>query len=97
MDQLYKSLEYLFIHVFRFDIKSSGWITAIPFFFQSVVCFAAGFFTDYVRSKDWMRTITIRKINTGLGLVVPAVTVVLAGYMGCNAVWSMIFFVLSLG
>ena len=72
-------------------------ISAIPFIAQSIVCFTAGFFTDLIRSKGWLRTITIRKINTGLGLVVPAITVVLAGYMGCNAGWAIAFFVISLG
>ena len=49
---------------------------------QSLVCFSGGWVTDWIIGKGVLRTITIRKINTAFGLLVPAITVVLAGYMG---------------
>ena len=44
-----------------------------------------------------MRTVIIRKINTTLGLLVPAVSIVLAGYMGCQAKLAIAMFILSVG
>ena len=59
--------------------------------------FVGGWYTDFIRKKGWCRTITIRKINTILGLLVPAVTVVLAGYSGCNATLAILLFTISVG
>ena len=72
-------------------------ISATPFIFQSLMTFVGGWYTDKVRSKGWVRTVTIRKFNTILGLIVPAVTVVLAGYSGCNAFLAITLFTLSVG
>lgn len=38
--------------------------------------------TDWIRNKHWMSTLNIRKVNAGLGLIIPAITIILAGYMG---------------
>jgi hypothetical protein len=46
---------------------------------QSFNCIVAGWLTDVIRSRRWLTTIGVRKLNTALGLLVPAVTVVLAG------------------
>ena len=87
----------LFCLLSSFDIESNGLISATPFIFQSVMTFIGGWYTDKVRGKGWVRTVTIRKINTILGLIVPAVTVVLAGYSGCNAPLAISLFTLSVG
>ena len=43
------------------------------------------------------RTITIRKLNTFLGLVVPAASLVVAGYVGSDTVPALAFFIISAG
>ena len=51
-----------------------------------------------VRRRGWVeRTITIRKFNTFLGLVVPAASLVIAGYIGSNTVPAVAFFIVSAG
>ncbi len=81
----------------RIDIKTNGFLTALPFLLQSLICLAAGYVTDSIRSRGLLRTLTVRKINTGLGLLVPAASIVLAGYMGCNSAAAIAFFVISAG
>ncbi len=83
--------------VFRFDIKANGILSALPFIAQSIVCMFAGWVTDFIRHRGWMKTLTVRKVNTALGLLVPATAVVLAGYMGTNASLAMMFFIISVG
>ena len=39
----------------------------------------------------------MRKLNNIIGLLGPAVTVVLAGYAGCSAEWAIILFPASVG
>ena len=47
--------------------------------------------------KGWLKTVTMRKINNFIGLLGPAVTVVLAGYAGCSSEWAIILFTASVG
>ena len=83
--------------VLQFDIKDNGVISSLPFIAQSIICFLGGYLTDAILQRELCQTLTIRKINTGLGLLVPALTVVLAGYMGCRSTLAVMFFVLSVG
>ena len=83
--------------VLDFDIKDNGLISATPFICQSIMTFFAGSITDVIRSKNWLRTVTIRKINNILGLAIPGITVVLAGYAGRNAALAIALFSISVG
>ena len=83
--------------VLDFDIKANGLVSAAPFIVQSVMTFIAGWLTDVIRSRDWLRTITIRKINNLIGLAVPGITVVLAGYSYENKALAVTLFTISVG
>ena len=39
----------------------------------------------------------MRKLNTAVGLMVPAFSLVVAGYVGCDWVTAFVFFCLSVG
>ena len=69
----------------------------MPFIVQSIMTFIAGWLTDVIRSKNWMKTITIRKINNLVGLAVPGITVVIAGYAGKNPALAVTMFSISVG
>jgi len=56
-----------------------------------------GYFTDLIRKRKLVSTTAIRKINTFFGLGVPALFIVLAGYIGCDATTAIAFFSLSVG
>ena len=83
--------------VLNFDIQTNGLISAAPFICQSVLTFVAGWLTDVIRSKNWLRTITIRKINNVIGLAIPGITVVLAGYSYENKALAVTLFTISVG
>ena len=83
--------------VLNFDIQTNGLISAAPFICQSILTFVAGWLTDFIRSKNWLRTITIRKINNLVGLAVPGITVVLAGYSYENKALAVTLFTISVG
>ena len=90
-------LDLCFIIIHRFDVKSNGLISSMPFIAQAVICVFGGWITDLLIKRGHLRTITARKVDTGLGLLVPALTVVLAGYMGCRAWLAVMFFIISVG
>jgi len=62
---------------------------------QWIFTVAGGYITDVIRRKQLLSTVVIRKINTGLGLAIPAMFVVIAGYIGCDAAAATAFFSLS--
>ena len=82
--------------ILGFDIEENGLISATPSITMTILTFIAGFLTDAIRSRHWLRTITIRKINNFLGLAVPGITIVLASYVG-NTALAITLFNISLG
>ena len=53
--------------------------------------------TDCILRKGYLEVVWMRKINTILGLAVPAIFVIIAGYIGCNATLAVVFFSISTG
>lgn len=97
MYQLLTMMPTYLDNVLRFNIKTSGFVLMIPYLAQTLVCLFGGWLTDLLRARTRMRTVTVRKVNTAVGLLVPAVTLVLAGYSGCDAALAVAFFMLSVG
>ena len=64
---------------------------------RSFLVLGGGPLTDLIRRRGIMRTITVRKLMTFLGLIVPAATILLAGYSGCNRAAAIAFFTISAG
>jgi len=81
--------------VLKFDIKKSGILNALPFALQMIVAILGGKITDLLIQKNVFRIITIRKINTTIGLIVPAICLVVASYLGCYWQHALVFFTLS--
>ena len=69
----------------------------MPYLCQFVITPAAGALTDFILKKGLIRVVWMRKINTALGLGIPALFVVLAGYIGCDATLAVVFFSISTG
>lgn len=84
-------------NVLRFDLKLTGILSSMCYVLQWLVCVVASWGTDWIRSKNVISTLRIRKINTIIGLWVTGICVVLAGYAGCNGVLAVILFLISAG
>ena len=82
--------------ILGFEIEENGLISATPSIAMTILTFIAGFLTDAIRSRHWLRTITIRKINNFLGLAVPGITIVMASYVE-NTALAITLFNISLG
>lgn len=64
--------------------SQTGALSALTFLVQWFFMLFAGIITDAVRRKSAISTVFVRKINTTIGLVVPSILIVIAGYIGCN-------------
>ncbi|KAI0235353.1 Sialin [Lamellibrachia satsuma] len=68
--------------VLKFDIKSNGLFSAIPYICFWMCINIAGLSSDALKARGW-RTKTIRKISQTLGNVLPAIFLVATGYVTC--------------
>ena len=78
-------------------IIQSGFLSSVPYICQVVVTLIGGALTDYILKKRLVKVVWMRKINTALGLGIPALFVVLAGYIRCDAILAVVFFSISTG
>nr|XP_039271993.1 sialin-like [Styela clava] len=69
----------------KFDVKTSGILSAVPFALAGLLLFVCGPLADYFILKG-IRPIIVRKIFTGFGMVLSCVAVVILIYSGCNVV-----------
>nr|XP_039254795.1 sialin-like [Styela clava] len=82
-------------NILRFNLSASGGLSALPYILQFIFTIGGGYVTDVIRSRRLMSTVAVRKLNTTLGLAVPALFVVLAGYIGCDVAAAVAFFSIS--
>ncbi|XP_041481869.1 sialin-like [Lytechinus variegatus] len=82
--------------VLQFDIKQTGFLAAVPFFFFWLVWTVGGRLADFLIAHTNFRVTTVRKFITFLAFMPPAVLLVLMGYVGCNTVAIMVILTLGL-
>ena len=84
-------------NVLRYSLSFTGLLSSMCYLVQWMVCVVASWVTDIVRTKGWISTIHIRKLNTVIGLWVTGGCAAMAGYAGCNGELTVILFILSAG
>ena len=75
----------------------NGLLASLCYLLQWLVCLSGSWLTDTLRSRQLVSTLTIRKINTFLGLWVTGLCSVLAVYSGCQAELAVTLFALAAG
>ncbi|CAG9094167.1 hypothetical protein JYU34_012828 [Plutella xylostella] len=82
--------------VLKFNIKTTGTLTALPYLAMWLSSFAFGFICDVCIKKGWHTIKTGRIIHTTVAATGPAICIILASYAGCDRVAAMVYFVLSM-
>nr|XP_054756776.1 sialin-like [Lytechinus pictus] len=80
-----------------FDISQSGFLAAVPYLVMWIMINAGGQVADFLRGRYILSTTNTRKLLNTLGLVLPAVFLVITGYIGCNHVLAVAFLTLAVG
>ena len=84
-------------NVLRYSLSFNGVLSSICYIFQTLVCLIGSWLTDLIISKQVLKTLTIRKINTILGLWLPGACALLAVVAGCQAELAVVLFALAAG
>ncbi|XP_068215245.1 sialin-like [Palaemon carinicauda] len=81
--------------VLGFSIKNNGLISSLPFLAQFLGSTACGCIGDYFRTRNYISVATSRRVFATISLVLPAITLVAVGYVGCNTLLAVILFPVS--
>ncbi|XP_065579958.1 putative inorganic phosphate cotransporter isoform X2 [Artemia franciscana] len=83
--------------VLHFDIKSNGFLSALPYLMMWIVANVSSWIADYYRHNRETSVTTIRKTCNSVGTFVPGLALICAVYTGCNAVSTVIFLTIAVG
>ncbi|KAG8179636.1 hypothetical protein JTE90_007366 [Oedothorax gibbosus] len=83
--------------ILHFDIKSDGFLSALPYLLQAVVGWLTSFAADWVRRKQYATVSTIRKVSNSIGFFGPAVCLCGVAWAGCSPGPSVLFLTLAMG
>ncbi|CAH4029407.1 unnamed protein product [Pieris brassicae] len=82
--------------VLKFNIATTGVLTALPYIAMWLSSFVFGFVCDICIKKGWHTIKTGRIIHTTIAATGPAICIIMASYAGCDRVAAMVYFVLSM-
>ncbi|XP_026317478.1 putative inorganic phosphate cotransporter isoform X2 [Hyposmocoma kahamanoa] len=83
--------------VLKFDIHSTGYLSALPYAVMWVCSIFFGYVCDKIVKKNWMTVTNARKTFTTVASVGPGICMVLASYSGCDTTTVIILFTASMG
>ncbi|XP_015918821.1 putative inorganic phosphate cotransporter isoform X2 [Parasteatoda tepidariorum] len=70
--------------VLNFDLKSNGFLSALPFVVQAAGAWIASFIADYLRHSNKMSITAIRKMMNSIGEFGPAICLIGVTFAGCQ-------------
>jgi len=83
-------------NVLHFNIRDNSLVSALPYVLMLTTGIASTRLADYILACGADRTVT-RKVFNSLGIYLPAVFLVLAGYSGCNYLLTITLLCLAVG
>ncbi|XP_074641028.1 sialin-like [Tubulanus polymorphus] len=70
--------------VLKFEITANGFLSSIPYLLFWFIATMSGVVADSLRSKKLLNTTQTRKLFNSLGLLLPAVMVLVLGFLDCT-------------
>lgn len=96
MYTLYTDLPKYLDNVLGFKIKKTGFVASMPYIAMWICTICCGLLADWLTKKKEVRILTVRRIFSTVGMVLPAVLALLAIYAGCHQILAVTFFTLTL-
>lgn len=82
--------------VHKFDIKSNGFISSIPYICSSIMIIMASIAADAILKRKLLSLRNVRRIFTLVGSIVPAICAILLSFIGCaHTVWAVVLLTLA--
>ncbi|CAK1547115.1 unnamed protein product [Leptosia nina] len=82
--------------VLKFDIKSTGFLTSMPYIAMWIASIIFGLMSDFGIKKGLYSLQNARKIFTTVAAIGPGICIILASYSGCNTTLAVVWFVAAM-
>ncbi|OWR51223.1 putative sodium-dependent phosphate transporter [Danaus plexippus plexippus] len=82
--------------VLKFNIATTGTLTAIPYLAMWISAFIFGWVCDVCVQRNWHSIKTGRIIHTTIAATGPAICIILASYAGCDRFAAVAYFIASM-
>ncbi|XP_077446532.1 sialin [Stigmatopora argus] len=89
------SLPTYMSNMLHFDLKSNGFLSALPYLAAWLCSTSAGFLADHLIERKVLGVTAVRKVFTLTGMLLPAAFLLAAAYSGCSHVLTILFFTLT--
>ncbi|KAK1880490.1 Sialin [Dissostichus eleginoides] len=92
---LLTSLPTYMDNVMHFDLKSNGFLSALPYLGAWLMTMLSGLVADSLIEREVFSITVVRKLFTLIGLMLPAAFFVAVSFAGCNHILAVTFLTLS--
>ncbi|XP_051247270.1 sialin [Dicentrarchus labrax] len=92
---LLTSLPTYMNNIMHFDLKSNGFLSALPYLGAWLLSMLSGVVADLLIERRLLSVTTVRKLFTILGVLPPAAFLVAVSYAGCSHILTVTFLTLS--
>ncbi|KAK2145734.1 hypothetical protein LSH36_660g02057 [Paralvinella palmiformis] len=83
--------------VLHFDISQNGMLSGLPYLFTWITMTAGGQIADVLRKRRLLSTTWVRKLFNTIGQILPAIFLVITGYLGCDPVLAVVMITVAVG
>jgi MFS transporter, ACS family, solute carrier family 17 (sodium-dependent inorganic phosphate cotransporter), other len=83
--------------VLKFDIKSNGFYSTLPYIAMWIMSIIFGAISDWMLTKNWLSLTNSRKFFTTISFTIPGIFLVIASFSGCNRITAIIMFTIAMG
>jgi len=81
--------------MFKLSVSQTGLLASIPFIGKAILEPLCGILSDYIIKRKYWSVGAMRKINTGIGFILPGVFMLLVAYINWNVTLTVVFFCLA--
>lgn len=92
---LLTSLPTYMDNILHFDLKSNGFLSALPYLGGWLISILSGFVADNLIERRVFSVTVVRKLFTLIGMLLPAAFLMAVSYAGCSHILTVTFLTLS--
>lgn len=82
--------------IMKFDLKSNGFLSALPYIVQFVLSLLFSVISDYVTNRKILTLTSARKVFNCIGMIIPAISLIFLGYC-TNATLGVVVLIIGVG
>ncbi|XP_040570382.1 sialin [Lepeophtheirus salmonis] len=83
--------------ILHFNIKANAILSGLPYLINVIIAIISSMIADRLISDGHLSTTHVRKLFNSLAFVIPALSLIALGFVGCNAVLAVFFIVITIG